>query len=194
MRCRSSPAWPSLRARPSLPLSADHGIPALRVTQIFCAAGVLWAPFWTCMNMALAMGRPGVYLRAEIIFLTATIIAVLGSSTFGLNAVAWGLCGVVLIACLYCMYVQRVLADVSLRDMAQASMKSLILAAAAASGTLISEFLLPAAASVPLRLGLGGTLALLGWWLALVATNHPLKGEAARVLDYVRELGRSGRP
>lgn len=188
-------AWPflvvlAILAAPIIrALFGDQWDAAVPVTQILCAAAFLWAPFWTCMNMAIAMGRPGIYLRAEMISLTATVLAVLASSAFGLNAVAWGLCGAVLIACLYCVYVQRTLADVSLRDMGQASAKSLILAVAAGAGTLISEAVLPAAASVPLRLGLGGAFAFLGWWLALIVTNHPLKGEAVRLLGYVRSGG-----
>ena len=173
-------------------LFGDQWDAAVPVAQILCVAGFLWSPFWTCMNMAIAMGRPAIHLRFEILSFIAAVIAVLVGSTFGLNAVAWGLCGVALIGCLYCVNVQRILAEVSLRDTAKASGKSLVLAVAAGAGVLVSESLLPATASVPLRLASGGTLAFLGWWLAIMGTNHPLKGEAARARDYIRRLGRSG--
>jgi len=190
-------AWPffivlAILAAPVIrALFGDQWDSAVPVAQILCLAGVLWAPFWTCMNMAIAMGRPGIYLRYELIAFVATVIAVLAGSILGLQAVAWGLCAVALINCAYCVHAQRALAGVSLGDTAQASAKSLVLAMAAGAGALISEAVLPAAAAVPLRLVLGGGLAFVGWWSAIVVTNHPLKGEAARALGYVRRLGRS---
>jgi O-antigen/teichoic acid export membrane protein len=142
--------------------------------QMLCFASLTL--FAACLTypVLVAIGRVGDTLTATLISVPPSLAIVFGASFFGVRAVAASaLATLPLQAGVAFYFIMRRLA-IHPDDLARSMAKSLVVTALSAAGGVAPVGLAALGSLSMLEFSEAGIGALVGWWIGLVVTGHPL--------------------
>lgn len=174
-------AWPffAVMALLALPMvrtlygpNWDVSVPIVR---ILCLAGAISTLATFAGEVMIAYGHIKQVTKLQLLTQPVRVLAVLGGSFYGLQAVAFALVGAECIALAVTSHFLHATTGVGFRSVLAAAAKSAVVTAACAIGPALVVLGWPGQVHLWLQLIAGGSAALAGWLAAILLTGHPVK-------------------
>jgi O-antigen/teichoic acid export membrane protein len=163
-------------------LQWDSSIP---IVQVLCIMGIIGTLATFAGDVMIAYGQVGHSTASQVLTQPVRVGAILAASPFGLIMVAWAL---VLAEC-YTVWVSsrrlHLSTGIGLRGVLRATVKSGAVTVFSAIGPAIIMLFFMTGKHPWLELVLGGLVALLGWFLGIVWTGHPVKSHLYEAREWV---------
>lgn len=174
-------AWPffAVMALLALPmvrtLYGDNWDVSVPIVRILCLAGAISTLATFAGEVMIAYGHIKKVTKLHLLTQPVRVLAVLGGSFYGLEAVAFALVGAECIALAVTSHYLHATTGVGFRSVLAAASKSAIVTACCAIGPALVVLGWPGQTHLWLQLIAGGSAALAGWLAAILLANHPVK-------------------